>query len=144
MARRRRVGNSSLNCPRCEIPLWIEKVKHFGPIVEIDNCRRCGGSWYDKGELAIHLSDSHMRTRLTNFPEVGEESTIACPRCGGAMKLRHEGTVEVDFCTTCSGVWLDLGEKDALRYKADWDKHTETEGEVRTPAILAVLGDQYI
>jgi Zn-finger nucleic acid-binding protein len=85
-----------------------------------------------------------MRDRLVNFPEVGEESPIACPRCGGLMRLRHEGDVEVDFCTQCKGVWLDLGEDEALRYKADWDRHTETEEHVRAPAIIAVLGDEFI
>ncbi len=144
MAKVRKKGRSSLICPRCEIPLWVLHIKHFGPVVEIDVCRQCGGTWYDKGELAVQIADHHMRDRLTNFPEVGEESPIPCPRCGGLMRLRHEGEVEVDFCTECKGVWLDIGEDEALKYKADWDKHTDTEEHIRTPAIIAVLGDEYI
>ncbi|MCK5414396.1 MAG: zf-TFIIB domain-containing protein [Thermoplasmata archaeon] len=144
MASRRKKGDSPIDCPRCAVPLWLEIVDALGPDVEIDLCHRCGGSWYDKGELAVRLEDSHIRTRLTNFPEVGEDSQIACPRCGGKMKLRHEGTVEVDFCTECRGVWLDLGEGDALKYQMDWDRHTDTEDRVKTPAIIAVLGNQYI
>jgi Zn-finger nucleic acid-binding protein len=122
----------------------LVNVETLGPDVEIDNCHRCGGSWYDKGELAVRIEDKHIRTRLTNFPEVGRDSTIACPRCSGKMKLRHEAEVEVDFCTECRGVWLDLGEDEALRYQLEWDRHTEVEGRVRPSAFQAVLGNQYI
>ena len=144
MASRRKKGNSPIDCPRCKEPLWLVKVDTLGPDVEIDECHRCGGSWYDRGELAVHITDEHVRTRLTNFPGVGHDSTIACPRCGGKMKLRHEDEVEVDFCTECRGVWLDLGEEDALRYQVEWDRHTEIESLVRPSAFQAVLGDQYI
>ncbi|NIP34182.1 MAG: hypothetical protein GWN39_04425 [Thermoplasmata archaeon] len=144
MARVRKKGRSPIVCPRCDVNLWLQHIKHFGPVVEIDVCRQCGGTWYDRGELAIKIPDSHMRERLTNFPKVGEESPISCPRCGGMMRLRHEGEVEVDFCTECQGVWLDLGEDEALKYKAEWDKHTEEEEHVRVPAIIAALGDEFI
>jgi Zn-finger nucleic acid-binding protein len=143
MPRRRKKGRSNIVCPRCNVRLWVETIKHFGPIVEIDVCRQCGGTWYDKGELKVQVPDSHMRHRLTDFPLVGEESPIACPRCGGMMRLRHEGEVEVDFCTECGGVWLDMGEEEALRYKAEWDHHTEEEKHLKTGAMIAVLSDEY-
>ena len=144
MAKVRKRGRSPIVCPRCDVNLWLLHIKHFGPVVEIDVCRKCGGTWYDRGELAIQIPDGHMRDRLTNFPEVGEESPMACPRCGGLMRLRHEGEVEVDFCTECKGVWLDIGEDEVLKYKAEWDKHTDTEEQIKTPAIIAVLGDEFI
>jgi len=140
---RRRKGNSPITCPRCEEALWLEKMKHMGENVEIDICKRCRGSWYDWDELAVHIDDDHIRTRLTNFPSVGEDSSIACPRCGGKMKLRHEQSVEVDFCVNCRGVWLDVGEEDALKYQMEWDAHTEVEDEVHITAIQRILGDKY-
>lgn len=143
MARRRKKGRSNIVCPRCNVRLWVETIKHFGPIVEIDVCRQCGGTWYDKGELKVQIPDHHMRHRLTDFPLVGEESPISCPRCGGLMRLRHEGEVEIDFCTECGGVWLDMGEDEALRYKAEWDHHTEEEKHLKTGAMIAVLSDEY-
>jgi hypothetical protein len=39
---------------------------------------------------------------------------------------------------------LDLGEGDSLQYQMDWKRHKDTEDRVRTPAIIAVLGDEYI
>lgn len=140
---RRRKGNSPITCPRCQEALWLVNLKHFGENVEIDVCKRCGGSWYDWDELAVHVDDPHVRERLTNFPEVGKTSAIACPRCGSGMKLRHEKEVEVDFCPECRGVWLDLGEEDALRYQMEWDAHTEAEEMVRIVAIQTYLGDEY-
>lgn len=138
--RRRRKGKSDIDCPRCGIPLrWI-KVHHLGPDVIIDVCKRCGGSWYDSDELIVHIHDEHMRRRLTSFPEIGEESPIACPRCGSLMRLRHEGDVEVDVCTECQGVWLDLGEREALQYTIEWDEHEEQEQLAeRRSAIHALL-----
>jgi len=140
---RRKKGNSPITCPKCKEALWLVNMKHFGENVEIDICKRCGGSWYDWDELAVHVDDPHIRERLTNFPSVGVESPIECPRCSGTMKLRHEHEVEVDFCTECRGVWLDLGEEDALKYQMEWDAHRVEEDSVRITAIQRVLGDKY-
>jgi Zn-finger nucleic acid-binding protein len=143
MITRKRKGDSPINCPRCDLALKLVTIKTFGKDVEIDICLKCRGSWYDRGELAVHIDNETVRNRLTNFPEVGEDSHISCPRCDGKMKLRHENEVEVDFCTSCRGVWLDLGEKDALRYQLEWEKHRETEDSARVSAFQAILADQY-
>ena len=33
-----------------------------------------------------------------------------CPRCKTAMTTRTRESIEVDFCETCKGIWLDGGE----------------------------------
>ncbi len=115
-------GEGPIDCPRCEIELKRERVKKFGPDVLIDVCPSCGGTWYDKGELAKVLDDRTLHSRLVNFPAAGEESSVPCPRCGGDMVMRKEGEVEVDSCVSCTGVWLDLGEEKALKAKLDWER----------------------
>ena len=37
----------SINCPGCQSPM--EKVKH--PDMTVDKCTKCGGTFFDKGEL---------------------------------------------------------------------------------------------
>ena len=115
-----------MDCPRCEIGLKQEHVKQFGPDVLIDVCPSCGGTWYDKGELARLLEDRSLHTRLVDFPAAGEDSPIACPRCDGKMVMRKEGEVEVDSCVSCTGVWLDHGEEEALKAKLDWERRGQT------------------
>ncbi len=40
---------------------------------------------------------------------------MECPKCQAPMTaLSYEG-VEVDRCTSCQGIWFDLGEADKLR-----------------------------
>ncbi len=101
-------------------------MRQFGPNVLIDVCPSCSGTWYDKGELAKVLEDRTLHERLVTFPSSGEKSTLACPRCGGEMVTRNEGEVEVDSCTSCTGVWLDRGEERGLKAKLDWERHGQT------------------
>jgi Zn-finger nucleic acid-binding protein len=40
---------------------------------------------------------------------------ISCPKDGEVMSRIRVGTVEIDRCPTCGGVWLDRGELDGVR-----------------------------
>ncbi len=78
--------------------------------VEIDHCPRCKGLWFDANELTRHLANAGSR-RLTERPESGAQTTLACPRCpnhkllGGFLL-----DVAVESCSRCEGIFLDLGE----------------------------------
>jgi membrane associated rhomboid family serine protease/Zn-finger nucleic acid-binding protein len=104
-------------CPRCAYPLDV--VRHEQ--VELDHCRRCGGTFLDPGEAAEILGG-------VTSPEVWEESSIAkalgpsslrCPEDGAqlaAYVVRFEDqSVEVDLCEHCRGLWLDAEEGKRLR-----------------------------
>jgi hypothetical protein len=39
---------------------------------------------------------------------------MKCPKCGMDLHKLKKGTVEVDSCFHCQGVWLDAGELEAL------------------------------
>ena len=132
-------GDKSIDCPRCGVALEDERFKRFGPDVIIDVCPSCRGTWYDRGELAKVIDDLSLQTRLIEFPMAGERSPIQCPRCSGDMRLRHEGSVEVDACTSCNGVWLDLGEEEALKAKLEWERHGETARLSQEAAISTLM-----
>ncbi|MBL7222935.1 MAG: zf-TFIIB domain-containing protein [Candidatus Brocadiae bacterium] len=40
--------------------------------------------------------------------------TIQCPQCNEPCITVQYGTVEIDCCMSCSGIWLDRGELEAL------------------------------
>ena len=118
-----------IDCPRCAIPLKEETVQRLGPDVRIDVCSTCGGTWYDRGELAAVIKDRRIADTLAEEPIRGIVSPMACPRCGGRMRVREDWGVEVDVCTSCEGVWLDLAETEALEAKAE--RTLEDEGPQR-------------
>lgn len=42
-----------------------------------------------------------------------------CPRCGVTLAMMDRQGLEIDYCPTCRGVWLDRGELDKLIERAD-------------------------
>ncbi len=39
---------------------------------------------------------------------------LKCPKCGMDLHTLNQGSVEVDTCFNCNGVWLDAGELEQL------------------------------
>ena len=39
---------------------------------------------------------------------------MTCPRCQGALYIRGKKGVEIDFCKSCGGIWLDAGELEKI------------------------------
>lgn len=39
---------------------------------------------------------------------------MKCPKCGMDLQTLKRGSVEVDTCFNCKGVWLDAGELEAV------------------------------
>ncbi len=42
-----------------------------------------------------------------------------CPKCGQKLSSEKCGTVEIDVCPSCKGVWLDKGELGTIVEGAD-------------------------
>lgn len=40
---------------------------------------------------------------------------MKCPKCGHDLAERQMGSISIDECTNCGGLWLDAGEIDLLR-----------------------------
>ena len=94
---------------------------------EIDQCPRCGGIWFDFGELKHVLKHDHankLQTRLKTGKK-DDAKKGPCPVCGGkgsmvAVKhLKHD--IHIDTCKICYGQWLDGGELEILREKGIFD-----------------------
>ena len=43
-----------------------------------------------------------------------EKGPMACPVDGSALVMSERSGIEIDYCPTCRGVWLDRGELDKI------------------------------
>ena len=88
-------------CPGCEQPMQLFYAKD----VELERCGRCGGLWFNWGELeAVTGRD------LEPEPLDGETSR-RCAYCRITLvPALLPGGVPVETCTACRGLYLDAGE----------------------------------
>ena len=111
-----------MNCVKCSGEL--QKTNVGG--VEVNQCPKCFGIWFDFGELQTVLGqqDADRLKAIHSASGRGgqDQKKVPCPRCGGdgnMVKLAapgHQG-VHIDTCLVCYGHWLDGGELEALRKK---------------------------
>jgi Zn-finger nucleic acid-binding protein len=57
-----------------------------------------------------------------------------CPTDATVLQLAERHGIEIDYCPTCRGVWLDRGELDKIIDRADT---------VAAPAANATRGDRH-
>jgi Zn-finger nucleic acid-binding protein len=92
--------------------------------VEVDQCNKCSGIWFDFGELQDVLDQENI-DRLKNVVDNNagqDERKSSCPRCGGEGTMVQvtsfaDKGVHIDTCPVCYGQWLDGGELEALKSK---------------------------
>jgi Zn-finger nucleic acid-binding protein len=99
-------------CPKCNIELKPKVIAS----VEVDECERCKGIWFDRDELRqlkdmtdsdLNWMDFELWKHKDDF--VGKDSEILCPVCKIETRIIEYGntSVQIAFCPSCQGVWLD-------------------------------------
>ena len=86
--------------------------------VDVDQCDRCGGIWFDAHELERVLGRGRGHVGALSkrgTPRPGDDDRRGhCPRCGGDGYLVRlaspNANIHVDTCAICGGKWLDGGE----------------------------------
>lgn len=134
----RQRARGRLECPVClGVALTPYRPAADSPLV-IDHCGRCGGVWFDAGEVtalkslqpesllaAVPLRDDAHRMKchechasfdrnLPACPACGRQNLLACPVCRATLKaVEHDG-LRLDACAACHGVWFDNVELAAI------------------------------
>ncbi|MGH7444288.1 MAG: zf-TFIIB domain-containing protein [Longimicrobiales bacterium] len=122
-----------LPCPVC-IGTRMEKVWAAGGAFALDCCRRCGGVWFEQGEVhhVRRLEQARTTRRLGAAPDVarapchecraplgrdaetcaacGHHVHLACPACQQTMAAAALDDLRLDVCGSCRGVWFDRHE----------------------------------
>ncbi len=127
-------------CPRCS--LHLERVR--GPNGFAWTCPDCGGHGVSVGVLRKSASSEAVREIWESARAQESRHGVACPVCTKQMAVykvdeEDEDSLELDVCPTCSFVWLDDGELDALSEAEDVpDSSGEAEDEL-SPLTREVL-----
>ena len=106
-----------MNCVKCEGELHRVQVGDL----DLDQCDRCAGIWFDPRELDRVLAQKSIDAlRRLSAPRLDlDERRGRCPRCRTAGDLVRvastAGPIHIDTCSICGGQWLDGGELDVLR-----------------------------
>lgn len=97
-------------CPRCTFPLDVHRL---GDDVVVDRCVRCHGTFVERAELARVLGTTPTAVRAASAGTT--RGRLQCPLRHGPLHAVRIGDVEVDLCSTCSGLWLDQWEGAKLK-----------------------------
>lgn len=87
----------------------------------LDVCPTCHSIFVEEFELSA-LSEPLARLPFRQRPAAQVElapGQVGCPGCGRALDKVPVSGVEVELCCGCHGVWLDAGELEALRERAE-------------------------
>lgn len=118
-------------CPVC-LGVKMKKLRLVsGDDLTVDRCERCGGVWFDAGEVArlralrpvtewrkialgddayrmpCHSCQALMDRNAERCPACGWKNVLACPTCERPMTRRQVDGWHLDFCVHCRGVWFD-------------------------------------
>lgn len=95
------------SCPQCNVMLQSFYLRSGveEQLLEIDGCRRCGGTWFDAGELEKVLGQKlQLQYRAGN-------SMRLCARCRKPLKnWATKAGLALEQCEGCRGTFLDPGE----------------------------------
>ncbi|MFC1784929.1 zf-TFIIB domain-containing protein [Candidatus Neomarinimicrobiota bacterium] len=100
-----------MKCPKCDIILHKKNNKG----IEISECIKCEGIWFNKDELRqikdktdsdLNWMDFDIWKHPEKFKAISENNE--CPSCKSEMLiLDYDKTnVEIEYCTNCSGIWI--------------------------------------
>jgi Zn-finger nucleic acid-binding protein len=110
-----KVKGVSMDCPSCSTELERRMIRE----IEVDECPDCKGIWFEDDELrkAKDSADSDLNWidfEIWKYKDRAKARSkdLPCPDCRKALvAIDYTGTdVEVDYCPSCKGIWLDKGE----------------------------------
>jgi Zn-finger nucleic acid-binding protein len=88
---------------------------------EIDRCMRCGGVWFDAGELVSKLRHEAGQDVIVGpgwaSAQVSRSSETTCPRCKVEMGLYNCSAIpwlKYSRCSRCDGMWLAKADVERL------------------------------
>lgn len=125
---------SRYDCPVCPGLKMIKMQLPAKVPLVLDFCRRCGGVWFDYGEveqlrrlhpepvdffnkkiiparetfqMQCHSCSSFIDRNALTCNNCGWKNILDCPICQKPMKVTRHFSLQLDYCRACKGVWFD-------------------------------------
>ncbi|MDH3345796.1 MAG: zf-TFIIB domain-containing protein [Kiritimatiellaceae bacterium] len=102
-----------MNCPKCAKEMKQTKYKN----VEYDQCKGCGGLWFDalEAEDLVEMRDAAQIDTgdVKKGSELNKKRLISCPVCNIQMAKTHDREqphIQLETCLKCNGAFFDAGE----------------------------------
>lgn len=108
---------SEKHCPHChKHPLTITDYQSQ----EIDLCQKCGGLWFETGELnASYEEDGLCHDLMADIGPFCHSTEQPCPDCNKPLN-RHQiidnVNVHIDVCQDCHGAWVDKDQLELIAH----------------------------
>ena len=106
-------------CPNDSTEMYqVKIVGHYGGPMIVDQCKKCGGIWFDESELFRAKQGEAEKIEVLNAgilrtPTTIENSELICPRDEAAMHQFTDRHFPQDIvlvrCALCHGIWLNRG-----------------------------------
>lgn len=141
-----------MRCPACDVLLDSLRVGE----IELDECPRCLGLWFDQGELhAVLSSRMALKPRPQGIsaylpeeepdPDLMPEPAFTasahrlgpCCRCGGLLMEQKSPDHSLAACARCGGFWVPAAAFNALRAQQPAPESTPSS---RPAAAVALRG----
>ncbi|HOT75596.1 MAG TPA: zf-TFIIB domain-containing protein, partial [Candidatus Wallbacteria bacterium] len=86
-------------CPNCnETDLIAQKISAS---VEVDACPKCGGVWFEKGEVGDFTNFAKDIPDIARLAKEAKASAKKCPQClisMKEMKYTRSSQLMIDYC----------------------------------------------
>jgi Zn-finger nucleic acid-binding protein len=138
-----------LDCPQCSREMAEVTARATpGTLIQLDQCKQCGGIWCDKWELFPLDGDEAGRLDPLDQDLLRDKVTLAqktlyCPRCADELEIFADPILPKDIqlrrCRHCDGLWLNRGQ--FRRYK-NYQRSTRLK-KMNDAAIVAKLPQVY-
>ncbi len=102
-----------MECPKCKNEMKPNQYKG----VDYDQCKACGGLWFDalEAEELVEIKDAAQID--TGDAKVGSKMNkkweVKCPKCSIPMLPVHDVEqphIQLESCASCHGTFFDAGE----------------------------------
>ena len=132
----------------------LSKVRFVPQELVLDRCERCGGIWFDEGEveqlrklkrraigqkialdaeafrMKCHSCQTIMNRNAERCPACRWRNVVDCPVCARPMERREVQGLHLDLCAACRGVWFDRIELAEI-----WNLHVGAPGSRGSTAL---------
>jgi len=109
-----------MNCPSCQDVMEMVKIQsHYGQPIILEQCKRCGGVWFDESELSRARQGEaekieSLDSKILKNPSRIEIPKLQCPTDQTTL-IQFEDkyfpkSIVIEHCSTCGGFWLNRGE----------------------------------